>query len=102
LNETITSGIRLTHGLYEACFVEDVVPDEVETQFMYPTEELRAERDPLLVQLDTEALSETRAYLDTGALDISRRACELMYQRLTEFGVACELHMLSGSHGPAY
>lgn len=153
---TSTSGVRLTHGLYESYFLRELIPeierkydlhpaaseryiggyslggyaalriglahpelfsrigahsptlfidslpDKVATQFMYPSEELRAQRDPLLFPLEAKALAGTRVYIDMGAFDINRHACELMQRRLGDSGVASELHILDGSHGPAY
>ncbi|TVR58837.1 MAG: hypothetical protein EA426_09060 [Spirochaetaceae bacterium] len=85
---TGTSGVRFTPGLYESYFLNEVVP--------------RVERDPLLLQLDTEALSETIVYIDTGPHDINREACVRMHQRLIDAGVASELRILSGFHGTTY
>lgn len=101
--------IGLTHpelfsriGAHSPTLFVDSLPDKIAAQFMYPTEKLRAQRDPLLLPLEKEALARTRVYIDTGAFDINRQACELMHRRLTDAGVVSELHILNGSHGLAY
>ena len=89
-------------GAHSPTLFVDSLPDQIATRFMYPTEVLRAKRDPLLLELNTEALSETVVYIDTGSHDINREACELMHQRLIDAGVTSDLRILSGFHGATY
>ena len=89
-------------GAHSPTLFVDSLPDKIATRFMYPTEVLRAKRDPLLLPLDLQSLSETIVFIDTGSQDINREACERMHQRLVDAGVVSELRILSGFHGTTY
>ena len=69
--------------------------------WLYPTPDLRAGRDPLLLATQTD-LRGLRFYLDVGDRDTLRRQDEAMHAVLTAHGGASELHVGSGGHDAAF
>ena len=89
-------------GAHSPTLFLDSLPDASASAFLYPTEELRDQRDPLrLIEAVPEPPSNVY-YLDTGLMDINRDACELMADRLRSRGVQCELHLNPDTHGRSY
>ncbi|ETT72990.1 esterase [Paenibacillus sp. FSL R7-277] len=72
-------------------------------QFLYPTEALRQERDPLLLAQNRD-LSKLSIYLDCGAEDSYRfyEGTEQLYTLLKEKGVPVEYHLRAGQHDGDY
>ena len=89
-------------GAHSPTLFTDRLPDASVSSFMYPDEELRDRRDPLRLAAARAATPAVRYYIDTGAADVNRRACELMSEALTGPGSRCELHIEPGFHGRAY
>jgi predicted alpha/beta superfamily hydrolase len=89
-------------GAHSPTLFTDSLSDEIASDFMYPDIEARLRRDPLMMDIRTGSISHMQFYIDTGANDINRSACKLMYNRLNEIGVHAEYQILSGSHGIQY
>lgn len=72
-------------------------------QFLYPTEALRQERDPLLLAQNRD-LSNLSIYLDCGAEDSYRfyEGTERLYTLLKSKGVPVEYHLRAGQHDGDY
>ena len=68
---------------------------------MFPTAEERAKRDPMFLA-DSADLQGVQVYLDTGAADVNREACEALALKLNNRGLDASFTSLSGSHGFAY
>ncbi|KAI7258584.1 hypothetical protein KC345_g10526 [Hortaea werneckii] len=68
-------------------------------RFLYPTEEIRQERDPLIFAKDMD-LSSLAVYLDCGDEDSYRfyEGTEQLYKLLKSKGVAAEYHLEKGKH----
>jgi enterochelin esterase-like enzyme len=69
--------------------------------WLYPTPDLRAERDPLLLATRAD-LRGLRFYLDVGDRDALRRQDEAMHAALAAHGGASELHVAAGGHDAAF
>ncbi|WP_340022521.1 alpha/beta hydrolase-fold protein [Paenibacillus sp. FSL K6-1096] len=72
-------------------------------QFLYPTEALRQERDPILLAEKLE-LTDMGVYLDCGAEDSYRffEGAEKLYTLLKDKGVPVEYHLRAGQHDGDY
>jgi enterochelin esterase-like enzyme len=69
--------------------------------WLYPTPELRAQRDPFLLA-QTKDLRTTDIYLDVGTHDSLYGVNERFYQHLLKQGVRVEWHTGSGGHDKNY
>ncbi len=71
--------------------------------FIYPTEELRTERDPLIVAKNKD-LSSLKIYLDCGDADSYQfyEGCEQLYNILKPKGVDIQYHLSKGKHDGEY
>ena len=78
------------------------LPDEEVARFLYPDEQTRARRDPLLLVETVNLVPGVEYYIDTGATDINRAACEVLCEKLRAREVPCELHLFPGTHGRDY
>lgn len=72
-------------------------------QFLYPTETLREERDPLLLAQKRD-LKDLSVYLDCGSEDSYRffEGAEKLYTLLKSKGVPVEYHLRAGQHDGDY
>lgn len=70
-------------------------------RWLYPNEEVRAERDPILLAASRD-LGGLTVFLDTGAADPNVEGCQKLYEVLTANGVPAEFHLFDGTHGFAY
>lgn len=72
-------------------------------QWMYPTEELRKDRDPLLLAESCD-LTQTMVWLDCGTEDDYKfyEGTEKLYNILKTKGVQAEYHAFPGKHEGAY
>lgn len=89
-------------GHSPSLFVDISAYDENSWQkWLYPTEKVRAERDPILLA-DTKKLDGLSVFLDTGETDPNREGCRELYERLTENHISAEYHLFNGTHGFGY
>ena len=72
-------------------------------EFIYPTEELRTERDPL-IEAKNKDLSSLKIYLDCGDTDSYGfyAGCEQLYNLLKPKGVDIQYHLNKGGHDGEY
>ncbi len=69
--------------------------------FVYPTEELRNERDPLRLA-QNKNLAGLKVYLDCGDQDGCTRGCDRLIAILKSKGVDSQYHLNKGDHDNAY
>lgn len=90
-------------GAHSAAFW-DYAADDLYTDrrdWLYPTAELRRERDPFLLA-KTQDLTATRVYVDVGSSDALAGVDERFYLALLGLGIDAEWHTSSGAHTLAY
>lgn len=80
-----------------------VKPDRFMEAWLFPTPDLRKERDPLQLA-QTQDLKGLEVYLDCGAEDALRfyEGSELLYKALQQRGVKSQYHLRPGPHGWVY
>ena len=89
-------------GHSPSLFADISAYDETSWQkWLYPNEEVRAERDPILLA-DKKNLDGLSVFLDTGEHDPNVDGCQKLYERLTKKGVTTDYHLFSGTHGFGY
>ena len=81
-------------GHSPSLFIEGF-PDETVTEFLYPTEEIRNERDPIRIAQDFED-KDMKIFLDVESGGSA--GAKYLYGVLTEKGVDTEFHVMSLSH----
>jgi enterochelin esterase-like enzyme len=69
--------------------------------WVYPTKELRKERDPMQVAQDKD-LKSLKIYLDCGKQDLRNEGCNSLYKILQSKGVDSQYHLSEGAHDGAY
>lgn len=87
-------------GHSPSLFVNDFT-DKTVSDWLYPNEELRKERDPILLAQECE-LSGLTVYLDTDEGGVNVDGCQKLYDALLVNGVDAEYSIFSGTHGFAY
>ena len=87
-------------GHSPSLFVTDF-PDKYVTEWLYPNEQLRKERDPINIAQDKN-LATLTIYLDTGETDVNVEGCKKLFDILQEKGVKSEYHLFPGTHSRAY
>ena len=90
-------------GAHSAAFW-DYAADDLYTDrrdWLYPTTELRKERDPFLLA-KTQDLKSTQVYVDAGTNDALAGVDERFYLALLGLGITAEWHTSSGGHTLAY
>lgn len=89
-------------GHSPSLFVDVSAYDENSWQkWLYPDEEVRAERDPLMLA-DSKNLNGLSVFLDTGETDPNVEGCQKLYEILTTNQVPVEYNLFSGTHGFEY
>jgi enterochelin esterase-like enzyme len=90
-------------GGHSPAVVPESEPVSGLTRWLYPTKELREERDPIYLasQKDLQLL---KVYLDCGDRDDFEfyRGCEQLYNVLQLKGISSEYHFNEGEHNAAY
>jgi enterochelin esterase-like enzyme len=76
-------------------------PDKYVSDWLYPNEQLRKERDPIYLAQDI-GLTGLTVYIDTGETDVNVEGCKKLYDTLQEKGVKSEYHLFTGNHSRAY
>lgn len=70
-------------------------------KWLYPNEEVRAERDPILLA-GSKDLNELSVFFDTGETDSNVEGCQKLYEQLTTNQIPSEFHLYSGTHSFEY
>ena len=75
----------------------------IDDAWLYPSTDLRNERDPVSIALKKD-LRSLKVYLDCGSLDSFRffEGCDILYKILQSKGVPSEYHLNSGEHNDAF
>ncbi|MDW7656867.1 MAG: alpha/beta hydrolase-fold protein [Bacillota bacterium] len=88
-------------GGHSASLFPDSFPDESISDWLYPDELTRDQRDPIRLA-QTQDLSGLSIYLDTGQTDVNLEGNALLAQVLEDNAIPCVNHIFSGSHGRYY
>jgi|LSQX01.2.fsa_nt_gb enterochelin esterase-like enzyme len=88
-------------GGHSASLFPEAFPDESISDWLYPDEQIRDQRDPIRLA-ETCDLTGLQVYLDTGATDVNVEGNALLAQILEEKGISCEKHVFPGTHSRFY
>ena len=76
-------------------------PDKTISDWLYPDEDKRQERDPLYLAGNAE-LNGLKVYLDTGETDVNAEGCDKLYKLLKKKGVSVEFELFPLIHSRTY
>lgn len=90
-------------GAHSAALWDYSDSDQFHSQrdWLYPSEELRRIRDPLLLA-ESQPLGDMKVYIDCGESDLLASKSEKLHAILQAEGVASELHIEPGGHNGGY
>jgi enterochelin esterase-like enzyme len=88
-------------GGHSASLFPEAFPDESISDWLYPDELTRDQRDPIRLA-QTHDLSGLSIYLDTGETDVNLDGNALLAQVLEDNDILCENHLFPGTHGRYY
>jgi enterochelin esterase-like enzyme len=87
-------------GHSPSLFVGDF-PDKTISDWLYPDEAARAERDPIYLAKDND-LAGLGVFIDTGETDVNAEGCGALYDELHGKGIPAESHLYPGVHSRGY
>ena len=76
-------------------------PDTTVSQWLYPNESTREERDPIYIAKKNE-LEGLKVYLDTGETDVNIEGCQELFNILIQKGVKADNELFPGTHSRTY